>query len=318
LADQFAVSSCRIAPRCAIAALIAVASLGLSLSGLGPAPTSSAGASTPSGSSGAVSISTVATNVPYYAPFTSNDHRTVSTPDGVFLSYFTNWSGVDGGSRDTGNVIVARSTDGGSTWHQLIDIPNVVSKHAGASLEVDSAGNVYAFLESEAWGAQDGRAYMFPKSQGFANNGSDYLELADMARGSNKFTSGYDASTNTIFLVAQYFMAKVVATCSDEIGDNGTAACASGTPDTFKDFQWNHWCDYSSCQNGVSGQELEYPDLYVGRDGQDAHVILLSWTEATETSPSYYDIRFLFSTDDGATFHGANGSTVCASGCTDG
>ncbi len=277
---------------------------------------SPARASTPSVASGTVSISTVKTNVPYYAPFTSNNHRTVSTPDGIFLSYFTNWSGVDGGSSDTGDVVVARSVDGGSTWSQLIDSPNVVSKHAGASMEVDSAGNVYAFLESQAWGSQDGRAYMFPKSKGFANNGSDYLELAQMGNGSNKFASGYDPNNNTLVLVAQYFMAQVVVSCQDQIGTNGTAACTSGTPDTSNDFQWNNWCNYSSCQSGKSGQELEYPDVYVGRDAQDAHVILLSWTESNETPADYYDIRFIFSTDDGATWHGANGATVCPSGCT--
>ncbi len=264
-----------------------------------------------------ISVTRAATNLPYYAAFQSNNDRIVSTSDGIFLSYFSNWSGTNGGSRDTGNAVVVRSTDGGSTWTTLANIPDIVGKHAPATMTADASGNVYAFMESEAWGGDDGRIYMFPRSANFANDGSDYLELPSLGVGANKFAMTYDASANKIFAVSQYYMAQVTTTCQSEIGSRGSPACSSGAPDSLSDLQWAHLCDWSSCQPGVSGSVAQYPLVYAGRDSADAHVVVLGWTEEAEASGSnYYDNRFIFSGDDGATWHGTSGATICATGCT--
>jgi hypothetical protein len=284
--------------------------------GSGSATSAKTGAVTSASSFSSIAISQPlgTSNQPYYSTFQSQNSRIVYTSDGIFLSYFTNWGG---NSNDVGDDIVVRSTDNGATWTRLIDIPNIKSKHAPASLETDSSGNIYAFMESQAWGSDDARAYMFPKSANFANNGTDYLELSSAGVGDNKFATAYDPNVNKLFFAAQYYMSTITATCQSEIGSSGTAACSGGTADASQTFQWNHFCNYSSCQSGSSGQELSYPHLYMGRDATDAHVLLLSWTEAPtpETNAQYYDIRFIFSTDDGATWHGANGSTICGSGC---
>jgi len=257
-------------------------------------------------------------NQPYYAPFTPSNNRVISTSDGIFMSYFTNWSGVDGGTSDTGDVIVARSTNGGVTWTTLIDVPNIQGRHAGGALAADSSGDVYALIESIGWGTSggpDGRIYMFPKSANFANGGTDYLKLSQFATGANKFAITYDSYSNTLWASGQYFAAKVTTTCQNEIGSSGVAGCSSGTTDSSTVWQWNNWCCSSL------NTDVQYPVLYVARESTDAHVIVWAWSESDESAngnngQNFYDDRFIFSTDDGSTWHGTSGSTVCASGCT--
>jgi len=263
------------------------------------------------------------TGWPYYAPFAPSNTRVISTSDGIFASYFAHWSGVDGGASDTGNVVVVRSTDGGSTWSVLLSVTDVEGRHASGALAVDSSGNVYALIESIGWGGTgtpDGRIYMFPKSTGFANDGTDYLTLSQFATGANKFTMAYDSYSNELWASGQYFAATVTTSCNDQIGTNGTAACSSGTTDSSSVWQWHHYCNDSACQSNTIGIDVQYPLIYAARDSTDAHVIVWAWTENPEANGDpngiFYDMRFIFSTNDGATWYGTGGSTICNSGCT--
>lgn len=228
---------------------------------------------------------------PYRATTQSHNHRIAVTPDGIFLAYLSNWDA----KTSTGLSVVARSTDEGLTWTKLLTVK--VTNHKPASLEADSAGNVYAFQPGVAGAPKDAYMYILPKSQDFANNGTNYLDLP--GGGWGKFTSAYDASTNQMYYanLGQFYTISLLST--------------SASDDTYTE---RELFSMGQCKVFVA-----YPQIYVDRSGSG--LILYSVTVSTTAAPDkYYEDRFMVSTDHGQTWQGTDGTITSFPihlGCSD-
>jgi hypothetical protein len=233
-------------------------------------------------------------------------------------------------------VNVARSTDGGSTWTLLLRLG--LSGNAPPTLEADSAGNVYAFVND--YGATDG-AWLY---EFHAGNYSRPSIIATLPYGNtDKFTSAYDATNNLLW----YIKGNWTAGCPD-IGTGCVriwkmrASTVSGTQVTpCGATSWTANCyanaisrdcgplvlyqgtvdgggsavcgsDNNTIGRGTTyvsgGSYPEYPFIFKDRSGSG--LTLMAWTNTVYSSPSayyYYDIHYIVSPDSGTTWYGTNG-----------
>lgn len=215
-----------------------------------------------------------------FATFQSQDHRLAYSPGGIFMSYFLDWNT----RRNRGISVIVRSTDGGSHWTRILTVR--IRGHSPATLDTDSAGNVYALQAGPLAAQGDAFMYVFPRSHGYTNNGSNYLVLKHGYSG--KYTSAYDAATNRLLYANWY----------------GLYTVTLGSPRAADDsYTYLHIFRTGDC-----GETVEYPLLYVDRSSSGLVLLAYTATKYSAPQPSYYEDRFIVSTDNGATWQGKTGT----------
>lgn len=257
-------------------------------------PTTTTTTTTPS-STPANSVTAFDTGVPYYATYQSHNTRMVYVPGvGIVLGYLHSWSGGQSASTDTGDVRVIFSSDNGASWTTLLDVS--ISGHSPPSMEVDSAGNVYAFVVN-TWTATGAWMYKFP-----AGNYANYTRytIGGGEANTGKFATAYDPYNNHLYYVR-----------GDESG--GPFALYTIDPSTGSVLQYLNMLTNDPANTTFP----HYPNIYVANDGSG--LTLLAWTNTLYSNgSSYYDIHYLVSPDHGQSWIGKNGAISSSSYPIDG
>lgn len=214
-----------------------------------------------------------------FGTFQSNNQRLAYSPGGIFMSYVVDWNRHS----DAATGVIVRSTNGGASWRRILTVR--LRDHDPATLQTDSAGNVYAFQSGPVSAPHDAFMYIFPRSADYTNNGSNYLVLNHGYSG--KFASAYDPSTNRLFYANWYGLYTV------------TLGSTRATADSYS---------YLHMFRADCGETVEYPLLYVDRSDPGLVVLAYSATKHAAPRPSYYEDRFIVSTDNGTTWQGRSGT----------
>jgi hypothetical protein len=224
-----------------------------------------------------------------YGTFGSHNQRIVTNGHGIFMSYLHADDCSAGLNASTWRL--ARSTDNGATWSTLYSLS--CANANAATLETDGSDNVYAFIGSCSswsgnWSSSPTTFLKFGASNSYASPLVTNTTVIPVS--SSKFTSAIDLSRSYLYFLTWW---------------NGSTTNQLYVID-FSGTLVRSVLLWGTATTSGAAVEPTYPHLHVGSNGN----LYAAWTNTDFSAPGqdYYDAKFIYSTDAGATWQGPPGA----------